>query len=155
MEPITAAIVAALLAGAAAGTTEVGKNALVDAYKSLKGLLAKKFGEKKKELPEAVAALEANPESKGRQLVLQEEIETVLANNDPDVIQAVQALVAIMQQQPQQAGATGVKLKEIETKLIEIKRVIATGTGVDIQNATVAEGIHLENITAGHIDPNA
>ena len=152
MEPITTAIVAALAAGAAAGGTEVGKNALVDAYNGLKGLLTKKFG-KKKALPDAVEALEKSPDSQGRQMVLDEEVQNALVHEDPEALQAARTLLAAVQEYAQQSGATGVKLKEIETKLIEIDTVIATGTGVDIENAKVDEGIKISKVKAGYDDP--
>ena len=44
MDPITAAVVAAVSAGAIGGLTEVGKTALTDAYARLKALLVRKFG---------------------------------------------------------------------------------------------------------------
>lgn len=54
MDPITAAILAALATGAAAGLTEVSKTALTDAYGGLKALLARKFGARRMRLARAL-----------------------------------------------------------------------------------------------------
>ncbi len=93
MDPITAAIVAAL----AAGLTEVRKNAVVDAYNGLKSLLKKKFGDDSK-VVKAVDDLEEEKDSKGRQLTLQEQI--AKADQDPELRQAAQALLSEIRTQP-------------------------------------------------------
>ncbi len=154
MEPITTAIVGALAAGATAGATEVGKGALVDAYKGLKGVLTKKFGKKEK-LTEAVAALEESPDSKGRQMVLDEEVQTALAHKDSETLQAAQALLTAIKQDAKRTGATAVDLKEIEAKSLEINTVIASGTGVKVEKGKFEGDIKISNVKAGHTDPNA
>jgi len=99
MEPISTAIVAAIAVGVAAGTTDVSKNALVDTYNGLKGLIQKKFG--KSELPEAVKKLEQNPESKGRLVTLQEEVKESGADKDEDILKLVQELMNILEKMPE------------------------------------------------------
>jgi hypothetical protein len=81
MDPITAAIVAALGAGAISGLAETSKTALADAYHGLKDLLVKKFGTKS-DVVQAIAHLEAKPDSAGRQGTLQEEIRAINAEQD-------------------------------------------------------------------------
>lgn len=93
MDPITAAIVAALAASAIGGLTEIGKNAIVDSYTSLKSLLQKKFGSQS-EVAKSVAGLEANPDSQSRKGVLQEEVKNAKADQDPELVQAAQALLS-------------------------------------------------------------
>jgi len=44
MEPVTATIVAALVAGAVAATKDVAAQAIKDTYNGLKSLIVKKFG---------------------------------------------------------------------------------------------------------------
>ncbi len=95
MDPITAAIVAAL----AAGLTEVGKNTIVDAYTGLKSLLKKKFGDDSK-VVKAVDNLEEEKDSKGRQLTLQEQIAKVKADQDQELVQAAQVLLREVRSQP-------------------------------------------------------
>jgi hypothetical protein len=60
MDPITAAIVAALTAGAVSAVTKVGQEVIADAYSELKELLVKKFGSKSKVI-KAMKELEASP----------------------------------------------------------------------------------------------
>ncbi len=95
MDPITAAIVAAL----AAGLTEVGKNAVVDTYTGLKSLLKKKFGDDSK-VVKAVDDLEEEKDSKGRQLTLQEQVAKAKADQDQELVQKAQELLNQIKSQP-------------------------------------------------------
>ena len=95
MDPITAAIIAAL----AAGLTEVGKNTIVDAYTGLKSLLKKKFGDNSK-VVKAVDNLEEEKDSKGYQITLQEQIAKAKADQDQELVQAAQALLREIRTQP-------------------------------------------------------
>ena len=101
MDPITTAIVAALSAGTISGLTETSKTAMTDAYNAFKALLIKKFGAKS-EVVQAIDRLEAKPESVGRQETLQEEIVTVNAEQDHEVLAAARHVLALVH--PQQAG---------------------------------------------------
>lgn len=100
MDPITTAIVAALSAGTISGLTEVSKTATTDAYNTLKALLIKKFGARS-EMAQAIDRLEANPELVGHQETLQEEIVTVNAEQDHEVLAAAKHVLALVH--PQQA----------------------------------------------------
>lgn len=102
MDPITAAIVAALSAGALSGLTETSKTAITDAYQTLKGLLAKKFGSKS-QVVQAVDHLEAKPESANRQGGLAEELIALQAERDNEILAAAKHLLTLAQ--PQQAVA--------------------------------------------------
>lgn len=99
MDPITTAIISAVAAGAASSAKEVGKRALVDAYEGLKTLLRRKYGEEAK-VVDAVSQLEEEPESKGRQMVLAEQVEKSGAPEDPEVRQAAEQLQEKVEQQP-------------------------------------------------------
>lgn len=99
MDPITAAIVATLSAGAISGLTEVSKTAITDAYSKLKALLAKKFGDQS-DVVHAINEVEAKPTSSGRKVALQEEISAVKADQDPEILSLAQALLAEMAGQP-------------------------------------------------------
>ncbi len=92
MDPITTAILAAIAAGAIAGTTKIGEQVLVDAYGKLKELLGKKFGQKSK-VVKAVKELEANPKSTARKEVVKEEVTACKADQDKDLLQAAQVLI--------------------------------------------------------------
>lgn len=93
MEPVTAAILAAIAAGATAGVTDTAKKAIGDAYAGLKALLQRKFGSESKVL-EAVDKLEADPESAGRKETVGKETARAGANQDQDLIAAAEALLA-------------------------------------------------------------
>lgn len=85
MEPITTTLLTALIAGAAAATTQVASQAIQDAYAGLKGLLLRKWGGKA-DIDNAVRQVEGDPQSKGRQLMLQEELGKA-ATADPTAAQ--------------------------------------------------------------------
>ena len=88
MDPITAAIVAALPALA----SELITSGLKDAYEGLKAVIWRKFGESS-QVSKAVDALEADPSSKGQAAVLQEKVAVARATEDPDVMNALAELV--------------------------------------------------------------
>ena len=99
MDPITTAVVAALAAGAASGTSTVAEQAVSDAYTQFKKILARNFG-KSSELVKSVEHLEENPASEGRKLQLSEAAKAQ-AQTQPDVLQAAQALLdTIKTEQP-------------------------------------------------------
>lgn len=154
MEPITTAIIAALIAGVTAGATQVGKSALVDAYNGVKTLLSKKFGKESK-LAKAVNELEENPDSKGRQLTLQEEVEAVQAGQDPEVLQAAKLLATAVQRYAEQTGATGVDLEEIKAVNLKIEDIIASKTGVKVSKSEFEGDVDIKRVRAGQTDPNA
>ncbi len=99
MDPITMAIVAAVTAGVTSGVTEVGKQAIVDAYHTLKRLLQQKFGGESK-VVKAVEEVEGTPDSKGRQQTLQEEVAKAHADQYPELLQAAQRLLDQIKAQP-------------------------------------------------------
>jgi phage terminase small subunit len=93
MEPLTTtAIIAALTAGVARSAGGVGEKVFVDGYEALKALLRRKFGGESN-VVKAVEHLEANPESEGRQLTLNEEARASKVDEDPDVLQAARSLL--------------------------------------------------------------
>jgi len=92
MDPVTTAILAAVSAGAIAGVTKAGEQAIVDAYAKLKELLGKKFGAKSK-VVKAVKDLEANPKSEARKAVMKEEVAAAKADQDKDLLQAALVLI--------------------------------------------------------------
>jgi hypothetical protein len=98
MDPITATIVGALMAGALKGITEVGKTTVTDAYAKLKGLLYRKFSARSGVM-QALAQLEAKPDSSPRQGVLHEELAAVNALQDAEVLAAARYLHVLVQQQ--------------------------------------------------------
>jgi hypothetical protein len=105
MDPITMSIVAALAAGVTTGATEVSKQVIVDGYHGLKALLKKKFGEDN-QLIQAISELEADPQSKGRKLTLEEKVRATKADQDETIIKAAQALQTSLEQLEAQPGSS-------------------------------------------------
>lgn len=80
MEPITTTLLMALIGGAAVATGEITSQAIKDAYTALKQLVIDKLGGKT-EIANALQQIETDPNSKGRQLVLQEEVEKAITDD--------------------------------------------------------------------------
>ncbi|HEY6284888.1 MAG TPA: hypothetical protein VIX20_04445 [Ktedonobacteraceae bacterium] len=99
MDPITAALLAAIAAGVTKGLTQVGQQSIVDGYHRLKELLLSKFGPQS-EVVKSVENLEAKPDSKGRKEILQEEVVDSKAEQDPELRQAAQDLLEQIKKQP-------------------------------------------------------
>jgi hypothetical protein len=96
MDPITTAIVAAISAGVTSSMTAVGKEAILDAYKGIKSAIKSKFG-KDNNISKTITDLEADPKSKGYQLLLAEHIATAKANQVPDILKITQKLTEALQ----------------------------------------------------------
>lgn len=105
MDPITAAIMAAVSAGAIGGLTEMSKTALTDAYEKLKALLVKKFG-KESEVVQAVEQVEARPASNARKALLAEEVAAVKADQDNELLAGARTLQQVLQSLPEHTGHT-------------------------------------------------
>jgi disulfide oxidoreductase YuzD len=84
MEPVTAAIIAAL--------AKLGESAIRDGYDALKAAIKRKFGESS-EAAQAVEKLEAQPDSAGRRAVAQEELAKAKANEDAELVAEARALL--------------------------------------------------------------
>src|SRR5690242_4700675 len=93
MDPVTAATIAAITAGAAAGLTDTAKAVIADSYNGLKNLLQRKFGSES-EVVRAVAGVEAKPDSTGRKETLKAEIAQAKADQDAEVLAEAKALLA-------------------------------------------------------------
>jgi hypothetical protein len=122
MDPLTS-LVTALAAGAAAALKPTVKQAVKDGNAALKGLIQRKYAQVE------VNQLEANPSSKSRRGVVEEDLKAAEADTDAEVLQHAQALLeAIQRHAPETAAAIGVDLKEIEGTSLAIRRVIACGS---------------------------
>lgn len=96
MDPVTL-IVSAVALGAAAGAKDVVPQAIKDAYAGFKGLLVRKFGSAAS-VEDAVKQVEDKPESEGRKVVLQEEIEAAKPAIDAELIAKAEALLKQLQE---------------------------------------------------------
>jgi hypothetical protein len=99
MDPITAAIVAALTVGVTVGAGKLGENLLVDAYTALKDALKKKLGIESK-TAKAVDELEQDPSSAGQKLVLQEQIKKAGVDQDADLVRLANVVLERVKSQP-------------------------------------------------------
>lgn len=85
MDAVSAAIVAALAAGAFAGITDSARATLLDVYRSLKSKLVQKFSSGS-DVSHALAQLEERPDSPARQSLLAEEVVRSGASTDPELL---------------------------------------------------------------------
>ena len=97
-------IVTALLGGLAASAGKVASKAVEDAYGALKALLVRRLGEKS-EAAEAVAKLEAKPDSEGRKATVAEELTAAKVSDDPELLEAARRLQAALEQLPAEGRA--------------------------------------------------
>jgi hypothetical protein len=100
MEPVAAAIIAALTTGASSGATEVAKKAISDAYSGMKAIINKKFGGNS-DVTEAIEKLQAKPDSSGRQQILAEELRATNASSDAELLEAARSLLEFIKTLPQ------------------------------------------------------
>jgi hypothetical protein len=131
MDPISTAIVAAVSASVTNGMTAVGKEAILDAYKGIKNAIKSKFG-KDNNISKTITDLEANPESKGRQLLLAEQIVTAEANRDSDILKITQKLTEALQST--ETGRKAIAKFQVDARNAQI--------GVIGDMAKVESGIH-------------
>jgi hypothetical protein len=144
MDPLTS-IVTALAAGAAAALQSSVEQAVKDGYTALKTLIQRKYTRVD------VDQLEANPNSKSRRGVVEEELAAAGADMDAEVLQYAEALLeAIQHQTPEAAAAIGVDLQDIEGAALAIRWVTATGAGVKVEGAKLSGDITIEDVQAGH-----
>jgi hypothetical protein len=125
MDPITIAIMAV----APALASDLVTNVVKDAYAGVKEIIRRKWGEKSA-IDQAITAVEAKPDSKGKAAVLEEEVATVAAQNDPELMAAVQKLVEALQQE-------GIGGKAVE------------GIKISISGGTVQGVVGAQNVTVG------
>ncbi len=88
MDPITAAVVAAVSAGAIGGLTEVSK-----------------FG-KESEVVQAVEKVEARPASDARKAALAEEVAAAKADQDSELLRVAHAVQQVLELSPEHGGHT-------------------------------------------------
>ena len=103
MDPPTL-VVTAVVAGAALALKDVTSSVVKDAYAGLTRLIIDKYGDKG-DVADALGKVEANPESKGRQTVLEEELTTAGAAQDEELLKAAQDLLAQADPESTRQGA--------------------------------------------------
>jgi hypothetical protein len=99
VDPVTAAIVAALAVGVAGGAGKVGEKILVDAYEALKKAIKHKLGADST-VAKAVESLEAKPDSTARRQVLNEEVTAANIDKDHDILKGANDILDYINSQP-------------------------------------------------------
>jgi hypothetical protein len=107
MDPVTL-IVAALAAGAASGAGEAATTAVKDAYQGLKRLVSARFAGRN---PAEVALAEHETDPDTWQAPLARELLQTGTDTDPEVIEAAQRLMALLDQTGTRAGKYTVDLR--------------------------------------------
>ncbi|WP_280297087.1 hypothetical protein [Nocardia abscessus] len=147
MDPVTL-VAAAVAAGAAAGLTDTAKQAVVDAYQAVKGLITRRYESVD------VAVVEMRPEVPSRRLVLAEELTQAGAGGDEELLAAARYLLQVIQEQaPRAAETVGVKLTRVEAGEIEITDIASSGSGFIATDTSVAGTLKVSGIQAGIQEP--
>jgi hypothetical protein len=143
MDPLSA-IVTALALGAATALKEVSAQGIKDAYEGLKALIRRKYAQV------SLAQLEANPDSKARRDVVEEELTAAGAVHDEELLQHAKAILdAVQQQAPETAAAIGVDLQDVKGAALRIADVIASGAGVKVRKGEFSGDIDISGVRAG------
>jgi hypothetical protein len=100
VELIASAITAAIASGATSAAGDTAKKAVADAYEGFKSLLKRRVGADSPTV-KAVSDLEADPESKGQQMLVSEKLAKSPAASDPEIASAAQALLHLLKAMPQ------------------------------------------------------
>jgi len=135
MEPITAAVVAAVQWMASSDVVKAGvKDAVKDAYEGLKAVIRRKWGDAAP-ISKAIKAIEEDPKSKAHAAVLEEKVRAVKATEDAELAQALQHLV----EQLKTHGVGGEAVARIQFKV----------SGGVVQGVAGAENVQIGSMTFG------
>ncbi|MFB8001522.1 hypothetical protein [Nocardia sp. NPDC056000] len=144
MEPLTTIVATAVAVGAAAGLKDSAKQAVVDAYSGLKGLITSRYR------GVDLGTVETKPESLSKRESLAEDLDDAGAGEDLELLAAAQGLIAIVRANAPQTGpAVGVDLARVEAEALRISDVEASGTGVQAVDSTFHGNIDINNVRAG------
>ncbi len=96
MDPISAAFIAAITAGATSALQDTAKKAIADAYDGLKSLLHRNHPETP-DLNTALTSLQSKPASPNYQAAVAEEVKAAAIDKDPELLASAKALLAMLQ----------------------------------------------------------
>ena len=88
MDPISTAIIAAIASGLTQGS-------IADAYKGIKHLILSRYDNK--DMKDAIKKLEQKPDSKARQMELQEQVESCHLAKDTQILESANQLLETLQ----------------------------------------------------------
>ncbi|MGW5386151.1 hypothetical protein [Nocardia sp. NPDC003963] len=140
MDPVTAVVVSAIAAGAAAGVSDTAAQAVKDAYLGLKDLLSRKYR------GVDFSGLERKPESQSKQASLAEDLDDAGASGDAELGAAAVAVLRAVQQHPSQVG---VEVRDLVAAALEISDIASTGDGVRVTDSEIAGAVQIAGVRAG------
>jgi hypothetical protein len=144
MEPISL-VVAALAAGALAGTQSAAAQAVQDAYAKLKHILRQRYSDV------STSGLEKSPTSAVQQEALAENLPAARVNADDELLKVAQALLdEIRARDPQASATAGVILNRIRAGSLETEGIRASGgaTALRAEYLDVRGDVKFRNIEA-------
>jgi len=147
MEPITAAIVSAIVAGAAASAKGVASQAVSDAYSALKALIVERY-----KRANAVGMIEEDPESEPGKAALGEALTKSGAVADAQVQEGAARLSSALAELPEDARAKlSVQLRNIEAgRSILLENLHSAGSAeIAVEGAKAQEDFVLRGVTTG------
>lgn len=147
MDPVSAAIVAALAAGATASINNVASQTVQNAYSELKALIVDRYRR-----PAAMATIEEDPTSEVGKQALGEALGKTGAVNDAQV----QQLAAKLSQEIEALPAESRAMLDVDLKNIEAQRTIlleklsaSGGAKIKVDGAKAGEDFILRDVRAG------
>ncbi len=151
MEPVTAAIAAAVALGAAEGLKSIVPQAVSDAYAGLKKLIQDRYG-KQEDVVDAVDYVTKKPEAEPRRQMLEQALKEAGADKDQELTKSADNLLAVVEQHnPNAAAGIGMDIGTLKAARLDVSSVLATqgGTGVKIGTAEIAGAATFTNIGGG------
>lgn len=146
MDPVTALVVSAIAAGAAAGMTDTASQLVNDAYTGLKNLLSRKYSDVD------IAGVERKPESDAKKASLAEDLDDAGAAGDRELGSAAAALLeAVREHDPQ--VVIGVDVTGLVAAALTISDVVSTGDGARISDSRIEGEVDIRGIRAGSQQP--
>ncbi|MFC8383777.1 hypothetical protein [Nocardia sp. NPDC057272] len=146
MEPVTAAVVSAIAAGAVAGVGETATQAVKDAYAGLKNLICRKYPGVN------VSGLERKPDSEKKKASLAEDLADVGADGDIELGTAAAAVLEAVRAYAPQV-VTGVDVSGLVAAALTISDVASTGHGVQISGSEISGHAQISGVRAGFAEP--
>ncbi|WP_157101586.1 hypothetical protein [Nocardia shimofusensis] len=151
MEPVTI-IASAVAVGAAAGMTDSAKQAVIDAYATLKRLLSTRYS------GIDLAPLEQKPGSDAKRKSLEEDLIDEKADTDTELLDASQQVIeAVRASSPEVGTVIGVNLADVEAAVLRVQRINARGersTGVQITRGRYGV-LDIGEVNAGLEEPHS
>lgn len=147
VDPVTAAVVAAISVGAAAGVTDTAAQVIKDAYAQLTSLLSRRYSGIN------VSGLERRPDSEAKRASLAEDLAEAGANHDAELGEAAAAVLKAVHDHAPQA-ATGVDVDGLRAQALNIADVASAGDGARVRNSDIEGAVEIRGVSAGVAPPH-